>query len=126
MKRLWHWIRRKRAAPPTPADVKKANLRALALIEIIMLAGGLKEEDFAEFASRFDGLQFEDDIDRLQFLVHVLEKLFDAVHVTSDPNAEGLPQGSISNATSPKHPTFLALAEAWGLDSYDTSKGPER
>lgn len=40
--------------------------------------------------------------------------------------ARGIPEGVFATATSPAHPTFLALAEARGLDSYDTSKGPER
>ena len=126
MRKLWQWIRRKRAAPPTPADVMKANLRALALIETIMLAGGLGEEDFDHFANRFDGMRFESDADRLRFLIHFVETLFAAYHISSDTDDQGLPEGVFATATSPAHPTFLALAEAWGLDSYDTSKGPER
>ena len=126
MRKLWRWIRRKRAAPPTPADVKKVNLRALALIETIMLAGGLGEADFDHFANRFDGMRFESDADRLRFLIHFVETLFAAYHISSDTDDQGLPEGVFATATSPAHPTFLALAEAWGLDSYDTSKGPER
>lgn len=126
MRKLWQWIRRKQAAPPTPADVKKANLRALALIETIMLAGGLGEADFDHFANRFDDMRFESDADRLRFLIHFVEKLFTAYHISSETDDQGLPEGVFATATSPAHPTFLALAEAWGLDSYDTSKGPER
>jgi hypothetical protein len=126
MRKLWQWISRKRAAPPTPADVKKVNLRALALIETIMLAGGLGEADFDHFANRFDGMRFESDADRLRFLIHFVETLFAAYHISSDTDDQGLPEGVFATATSPAHPTFLALAEAWGLDSYDTSKGPER
>ncbi|WP_066542517.1 hypothetical protein [Sphingomonas sp. CCH18-B1] len=91
-----------------------------------MLAGGLGEADFDHFANRFDGMRFESDADRLRFLIHFVETLFAAYHISSDTDDQGLPEGVFATATSPAHPTFLALAEAWGLDSYDTSKGPER
>ena len=126
MRRLWQWFRRKRAAPKTPADVMKANLRALALIETVMLAGGLEEADFDHLANRFDGMRFESDADRLRFLIHFVETLFAAYQISSDTDDTGLPKGVFATATSPAHPTFLALAEAWGLDSSDASKGPER
>lgn len=119
MRKLWqrmrHWPK-KRAAP---SDVARAQLQALAAIEMSLLANGLSDADLTDFARRIERLRFESDVERLQLLVNMLKKIIMVVKTSLPDDRLTLPEGSISNATRPASTAFLALAEVWGLDSED-------